>query len=397
MQSPSCEAITSSHSAKTNAPWGRNSAYGRAAFPFVAEGPKGVHALLHEVVHRAGDLSDYASPRSVFGHFYRWLALPRKNWDTDQVWEVVRDFIVDNLPLPSNESVLGQTAQRKWHSVRTLSATAKLPDEVARRVFALAPSGAKNEFGFLDASVVKELVALTDRPLGKGRGADLLGVPVATFDRLVAAGLIVGTKHDAETNPESISQFKSIQNLLLRLQDGLTPVDEPPLGKLRLLDATRRMGAELPEVIKAMLAGNLAHAQLLKHAPNLSGVYIDPEELSTLLPKGCRLPLLKAAAYLDLSARQLKAITTVKSPNDQPLVRTACDRNGHPTMSSFHEADLKAFADKFVSRVGLANEREVSIGELDRRLKKLGVEPVARTRLRGAPIIYRRSEIPTQI
>ena len=370
---------------------------GQAAFPFVAVGPDGVHALLREVVRRNGELSDYASPPAVFGNFYRWLTTPRKNWDMNPVWEVVRNFIVENLPLPSNGIVLGQMAQRKWHSARTLSAATKLPDEVARRVFASAPSEVKNEFGFLDALVAKELVAITDRPLGKGRGAEMLGVSLAAFDRLVAAGIIADAPQTYGVEPNVISQFKSIETLLTRLRDRLVCVDAPKSGHRRLLDATRLMGAELARVIKALLDGELANAQILNHAPNLSGVYVDPVELSALLPKGRIVPLLEAADMLDLTDRQLKAITIVRPPNDQPFVQTAFDRSGNPIMTSFHEADLKAFAANFVSRRRLAREQAIQVYELDRRLKKIGIEPVVRTRSRGSPILYRRSDIPAQI
>lgn len=245
--------------------------------------------------------------------------------------------------------------------------------------------------------MAKELVAITDRPLGKGRGAEMLGVSLAAFDRLVAAGIIEDAPQTYGVEPNVISQFKSIETLLTRLRDRLVCVDAPKSGHRRLLDATRLMGAELARVIKALLDGELANAQILNHAPNLSGVYVDPVELSALLPKGRIVPLLEAADMLDLTDRQLKAITIVRPPNDQPFVQTAFDRSGNPIMTSFHEADLKAFAANFVSRRRLAREQAIQVHELDRRLKKIGIEPVLRTRSRGSPILYRRSEIPAQI
>jgi len=370
---------------------------GQTAFPYVADGSRGVHVLLREVVSRTGDLCGYASPHWVFGNFYRWLAKPQKNWDMNSVWEVVRSFVVANLPLPSNNIVLGQIAQRKWHSVRTLSVTAKLPEDVAYGVFASAPTDAKNEFGFLNVKVAKALVAVTDRPLAKGRGAEMLGVSLPTFDRLVAAGVIADARQAYGVEPNGISQFKSIETLLTRLRDRLDIVDEPKPGHRRLLTVTHRMGTEIAEVIKALLRGDFAHAQMLKHAPNLSGVYVDPVEISALLPKGRMVPLLEAATMLDLTSQQLKAITIDRSPNDQPYVQTAFDRSGNPIMTSFHEADLKAFAANFVSRRGLAREQAITAHELDRRLKQIGIEPVVRTRSRGSPILYRRSDIPGQI
>lgn len=94
---------------------------GRIGFAVAVQGEDAVRGALDEIAGRLSTASSKAGARAVYGRFYEWLANKTPVVDWGPIRAVLRDTILNTLPIGEGELLLGEKVdRRRLHSVASL-------------------------------------------------------------------------------------------------------------------------------------------------------------------------------------------------------------------------------------------------------------------------------------
>ncbi len=96
---------------------------GELGFSYARQGRSGIRMALSELQQSfAFSRSGNDGPQAVFGRFFKWLAYSCEDQSFTPVRDLLREHIVETMPVGAGEMLLGQVVERRrLHSIRTAS------------------------------------------------------------------------------------------------------------------------------------------------------------------------------------------------------------------------------------------------------------------------------------
>ena len=119
----------------TDGEWARA---GAAGFELVKGGIATARDFLFDL-QRAPGLGATSGPQQMFGRIYQWLEFGSEDHELEPVRTMLRDHIVETLPVGPGDTVLGQEVQqRRIHSIRSAALQHGVHQKTTRKVLTLA-------------------------------------------------------------------------------------------------------------------------------------------------------------------------------------------------------------------------------------------------------------------
>lgn len=187
-----------------------------------------------------------------------------------------------------------------------------------------------------------------------------------------------------------------LEDFLARLRAKGIQVSSPSRGMKSVVDASRTARRPVIEIVKAILAGDLARVELLPAEHRFASVFVDPDEVVQVLDAKLaqdRMTLVEAAEILGLEPYAVRSLISEHDAKGRPFLRSVGVLNTIGTKRPYFETDdVETFRHEHAELSVLASEFGISAKALRKRLGEVGVEPIL-PRSRLNKYIYRRADL----
>ncbi|MEP5806126.1 MAG: hypothetical protein ABJ310_11690, partial [Roseobacter sp.] len=263
-------------------------AAGRAAWPVVCDGEDAIREIISKQLLSAIKENGHPSPRTAFGMLYGWLFASRLSKDPGPIRDIVRDVIVDNVPLVPGQMLLGkQIATPRFASIAAIAKAEHLHSKTLTKILELAGvideteplKGAPNVVA--DYAKAKPLIERAKHATPVTRVPDML----SASRPLVAALIELGQLRRIQDHDELKSKVgksidgRSIDEVLKFIERRFEAVDVMPVGHVHLAKAAEKTRVTLRAILELLFGQHLENVYRLKDHHGFDSVMVSPAEI----------------------------------------------------------------------------------------------------------------------
>lgn len=302
------------------------------------------------------------SAQAVFGDFYKWLNFQARDVVFDPVRDVLRQHIVETMPVAAGEVVLGEKIeQRKIHSVHTAAREAGIHPKRLRKILEAhglvspqARDANDNRVRFsadaAAAAIDEELDAIPLRAVSDYINADRVHTLLLADNRFIKATL--GYAEGALTRYSK----RELDRFLLQLIDDAAPVQQAPVGAYSIPAAAKRANCSAAEIVKLILDGKLVWTGQLTSVHGYLSVLVNLDEVKKHV-HGAALPGL-TAREIEKRLRYSTRVVAALIDNDQLMTTTLVHPINRCPVSIVEFDELSRFEATYVHLHELARTRK---------------------------------------
>jgi len=256
---------------------------GASGFEILRHGPDSLKAYLSSLQDRH-NVEGAAGPQAMFGRFYQWLAFAAKDPDIDPVRDIVREHIIDTMPVGAGETVLGKAVpDRKIHSVSTAAEEYGLHILTLRKALHVAGLVPAPDAPVHSAQAVFD--AVTTAPLlhELANGISLkevrsyLNIPRVQAKVLMDAGIITPILPPEQMAPLFFKGY--LDDFLSRLTHAATEVDTYEAPMMNLQTASRHACCSSTVIVKMVLGNELSRVERTTQDWGYLSILVDADEV----------------------------------------------------------------------------------------------------------------------
>lgn len=304
-------------------------AAGTAGFEHAAGGEIGIRVALAELLHRRRRDDLKGGPQAAFGRLFQWLQFNKSSKSRGPIREVVREFILDSMPIEPGSRLLGEVVeQRRKHSVATLAKQKKLNRKTLNRALVLTglvPDGdphAVDTHHFFDAAAGEALADRIHASIPVFRMPAYLNCNRRQAELLVQHRILSRLGGGQADTILNMVPLADIDAFLSRLRHRGLAVDRPGDGMMNVIEASEVARQPVIDIVRLVLDDDLSRIELLPAELKFQSVLVDPEEVRVAL-----------------GARQAKGRLSVAEVADRLKTQTWCVR----ALASHHDRDGRSF------------------------------------------------------
>ncbi|MBI1494538.1 hypothetical protein [Halocynthiibacter styelae] len=261
---------------------------GRAAWPLVTKGDAELRELLSRALLKAVRMNGHPSPRNSFGMLYGWLFSSRLSKDPGPIRDIVREVIIENVPLVPGQMLLGTpVATPRLASIAAIAGAEGLHSKTLRNVLELAGvldgtqplKGARNVVA--DYALAKPLIERAKHTTPVMQVPDMLSASRPMVSALIELGKLTRIQdHDAlKSKVGKAIDGRSIRQVLCFLQESFEAVKHPPEGHVHLAKAAEKTRVTMKVILELLFGLHLKTVCRLKGHHGFSGVLVSPDEV----------------------------------------------------------------------------------------------------------------------
>ncbi|WP_237478684.1 TniQ family protein [Lichenibacterium dinghuense] len=353
-----------------------------AGFDLVSGGAGQVRSLLDHLqdTHEPGR-SRNGKSRDVFGKLYAWARAGAGDPDYAPVRDLLREHILDTMPVDVGDDVLGVVVERRRvHSVATACHDGRQTSRRLRRELVAAgvlsdvPDDDRHRAVAAPVERVDALVGRLAAALSKAQAAAHLGLSILQFQRLVDDGLIHPVVPKVRTE-RTWSRFcaEELEAFLARLAKGARPCEAPPPGAVGIAEAARLTNVGSAAIIRLLMARKLPGARRRPTIPGVPSFLVDVAEIERV-HKAQVVPHLRFSA---VAGRLQVNLCTPAALAARGHLRTTTvvGARTHRTSRFVTLASVEAFTARMASLVELSRTYGLHNCKMKRLLDEKGVDP----------------------
>jgi len=339
-----------------------------------------------------------AGPQAIFGAFYKWAAFS-KNPAFDPARELIRDHIVENMPVAKGEVILGRPVEkRRLHSIHTASFEFKAHHKKLRKILAfkdLLPANHEVKLDnqvLFDAGRAQQLyeegwfhaLTLTDLEtyLGAGRVQARL---------LVESGILRPAIGSNEPDLRSYGFLKKDMDAFLEaLEADAVPVESADENWLDIPAAAKRANCSSMEIVKLILKRELVWIGKFQGKHGYFSILVKLEEIKakTRLGELDGLTATEAQKTLNTTWEVMRGLSELGLLK---FVERINPVNRCPVKVVLR-SDFETFKETYITHFQLCRERQVHHIRLTKQLAAEGILPAFDPNLLHTRI-YRRADL----
>ena len=263
---------------------------GRAGWEISTNGEAAISAFLTETISEASRKKRVVGPQNTLGFMYRWLATTKQPIEFP-LTEIVRNAIVENMPLQPGQSVLGAQIDRP--RIRTVASVASrmnisyptLCDELVAVGYVDPVNRAAGSAALIDTQKTPDLVEALENSLSFEEATDALMVPQPFLVPLLNIGSLerhhqkfgLGGKVGKQIDGRQVQEVKKCIERVAAI------VGKTPRNYVELDAAPKACGTDFPTLLHLLLNGYLSKAKRKEGTHGLKAVLIDPTEVKVQL------------------------------------------------------------------------------------------------------------------
>jgi len=357
---------------------------GRVGFAYTARGEAGIREALEDQFRNFDNATGTPGARKIFGCFYNAIAGSKSLKDPGDIARILRDVIIERIALPAGRKVLGKNlAERRLHTVASLAKEQGLNSVTLRGVLVAAgvvPETARSHFpipvdqGREVAGRVKRMVHVITLP-------EFMNCTRPLVDHLFADRLLTpiyygrpGVKGHTQKGVDS----EEIAKLVGKLQANATELGSEIDGLVSISKAAEKAKVPGINVVHMILGGSISHVFCVRGVEGIAALRVDPAEIKKQAQSfawGC--PIMEAASSLKLSPKIVWHLLDHHSAEVSMQVHWISCPSAHHRVPRISPEEIDDFKKRFIHPARIAEQCDLRVCEVESRLKRRGIRPVA--------------------
>ncbi len=265
--------------------WDEAGAVGMEA---VSQGPEGIYRILEDIVRETTIEKRWGGAPSALGRVYDWLQLNKSKQDPGPIQDVVRDFVVDHMPVePGTELFGGTVLQRNRHTVATLSKVSKLHQKTLNRALVITgvlADGDPDQIDIRKTFNAEDGEALARRiknstPIKKI--PDYLNCNRTQAQMMVKTGILKKLANDPSITGGVLSKVANddLDDFLIRFRATGRRVAVPSPGMTDVITASEIARVPAADIVALVLEGRLSKVEVGDEDLRFRSVFVDADEV----------------------------------------------------------------------------------------------------------------------
>lgn len=261
---------------------------GRTAWPLIVEGGDVIRDMLARQLKACQRQNGHPSPRNAFGMLYGWLFASKLSKDPGAIREIVRDVIIDNVPLMPGQMLLGATViEPRYASIASIAKAEHLHSKTLTNVLRVAGviddvpplKGARNVVA--DYSRAKALIEIAKHAVPATHVPDLLNASRPLVSALIALKQLTRIQeHDAvKSKVGKAIDGRSVQRVTKFLEGSFRLVGTVPKDHVPLAKAAEKCRVSLDVILELLFGLHLKKVCRLKGQTGFGSVLVVPSEI----------------------------------------------------------------------------------------------------------------------
>ncbi|MCQ0093518.1 TniQ family protein [Roseovarius sp. M141] len=376
-----------------------------AGFEAASQGLDGIYSILDEIVQDATKENRFGGVRTALGEIYISLRSNNSNRDAGPLKDVVRDFIIEHLPVePGSELLDGKVAHRKRHNVASLSKVSGIHQKTLNR--ALVQAGVIAEGDPEQIEIRRTFDAVEGEALAHriNNSTPTKSIPGylncnrTQAQMMVRTGILKKLSNDPSIKSGVMTNVANddLDDFLVRFRAAGKPVQEPSAGMVNTIEASEVARVPVADIVRLVLDGRLATVETGCEELRFRSVFVRPEEIRPaaqeviseqgLSPKD-------AAKIIGIPSTAIEHLRTNFSPTGQPFLQGIEVSNARGTIRFCYARDeVERFCEEYVTLQELADDAGTSTKSVGVKLTKLGIEPIMNRHILKAKV-FRRGDL----
>jgi len=239
---------------------------GRAAWPIVLEGDAAIRDYLCKQLLSAVKVNGHPSPRNGFGMLYGWLFASRLSKDPGPIRDIVRDVIIEHVPLVPGQMLLGQHVTfPRLASVTSIASAEGLHSKTLTKILRLAGvingtpplDGARNVVA--DYALAKPLIERAKHATPVTRVPEMLSASRPMVAALIALGKLrrIQDHDELQSKVGKAIDGRSIHDVLKFIERSFDTIDEVPGGHVHLAKAAEKTHVTMQAILEMLFGVHL--------------------------------------------------------------------------------------------------------------------------------------------
>ncbi|WP_417587228.1 TniQ family protein [Pararhodobacter oceanensis] len=356
---------------------------GRIGFNFTSRGEEGIREALEVQFSSFDTATGTPGARKIFGCFYNALAGSKSLKEPGDIARILRDVITERIALPAGHKVLGKKlAERRLHTVASLANEQGLNSVTLRSVLVAAdviPENAPSHFpipvdeGREVAGRVKRTVHVISLP-------DFMNCARPLVDQLFSDRLLTpiytGSPGIRGRTIKSVDE-KEIAMLVGKLHTKAILTEAPLAGLVPISKAAEKAKVPAIIVLHLILGGFLDRVFRLASQEGVGALLVDSDEVKCQKDR-VTMGLSSVEAFSPLKiAKEVgwRLVDQYQAITGLTVIEIFGPDRSH-AIRRFDPDNVARFSATFTTPARLAEQHELQIGEVVRRLKRSGAQPV---------------------
>lgn len=379
--------------------WDEAGAVGMEA---ASKGPEGIRGLLEEILMESTTEKRWGGPQSALGRIYQWLQFNKSRQDPGPIKEVVRDFVVDYMPVEPGTDLFGEiVAQRKRHTVATLSKVSGLHQKTLNRaltISGLLPYGDPKRIEIRQTFDATAGEALAQRMINS---TPIKSIPYYLNCNRTQAQMMVknGILRKLADSPSITGGLLSnvadedLDDFLRRFRAAGRPVTEVSQGMKDVIVASEIARLPVADIVALVLKGRLSKVETADEFLRFRSVFVDTSEVRSAAAEMVAeqgLSFKEAAKRIGINPVAIEKLRTTLGPDGLPFLNAKKISNARGTIRyCYGKEDVDRFCEEYVTLQELADRNDTSTKSMGMKLARAGVEPIMHRKILKAKVFRR--------
>jgi len=367
---------------------------GAAGFEILRDGIQGARDFLTSLQRRP-ELTGAAGPQQAYGRIYQWLAFGADGPDFAPIKDMVREHIVETMPVGRGDEVLGvMVEQRRLHSLRSAALAHGVHPKTAAKYLqrsGLAPAdtgGLTDNQVLMPAPTVDAFMSRLARGIQQKDIHAYLDVSRTHLLHLLSGRHLKPIVEADDLDP--LFDTADLDGFVSRVTEKAETIAEPTEDQVSLSEAAKRACCGVPEVQSLLVDGQLDWVGVFRGGRGYGAILVSAAEVKarTQLPEPGG--VVADVIIGDFGARQ-EVVKLLIETGVLPTVTAVNPKNRCP-MKVVPNADYGQFKATFVSLRDLSRDTGRWSRHIQKELAEKGVHPVPEWVAAGG-FIYRREHL----
>ncbi|PVA08420.1 hypothetical protein DC366_19375, partial [Pelagivirga sediminicola] len=355
---------------------------GRVGFDFTSRGEEGIREALEAQFRMFDEATGTPGARKIFGCFYKALADSKSLKEPGDIARILRDVIIENIALPAGREVLREKlAERRLHTVASLAKEQGLNSVTLRSVLVAAdviPESARSHFP-IPVDLGREVAGRVNRMVHVNSLPEFMNCARPLVDQLFSDRLLTpiysGRPGIKGRTQKSVDE-KEIAMLVGKLHAKAVLTEVPLAGLVPISKAAEKAKVPAVIVLHLILGGFLDRVVRLASQEGVGALLVDSDEVKRKKMKATvGLSSVDTFSTLKITREVLwRLVDQYQAIADLTLIETVGPDRSHKIWR-FDSDSVARFKATFTTPARLAEQHDLQIGEVVRRLKRSGKRP----------------------
>ena len=264
----------------------------RAGWSLVVAGPRQIQDSLADQLKSCVRMNGHPSPRNAFGMLYGRLFASRQSKDTGPIRDIVRECIIENVPLVLGQMLLGKTVERpRLASIASIAKAEGLHSKTLSNILCVSGvisdtipvKGARNVVA--DYEDARTLIDATKYAVPVIRVPDMLTASRPLVAALLELGHLtrIQNREDVKSKVGKSVDGRSIHKVLKFFEGQFEQVEDAPKEHFPLAKACEKCRVTLSVILELLFGDHLKSVYRLKGQNGFAALLVSPFEIMQII------------------------------------------------------------------------------------------------------------------